>query len=277
MLSPICQPLIFTAESPSSPEILESGDFCAPGGFVIKIPFIPVYRWQARNERGLGRDEAKQILDGFVAFDLGLEGFDAVFPELLGADVDAEAFGQFGGGGFAGAGEQVHVVGHKGCAALLVDGVQAGGKEQAKGVGEVVEREFGRVVVRFPGPHPFLQVDFRRGRRRRAFALGAFHDLAQFIGAQFGFFAALEDFFLEQEARVDIDDDLAGAVQREFEHGQFFLRVGGALEQGLRCDGFTHDRGGFGQGHGGILLQHGFAEAEGAFVVEGVAEFVGDG
>jgi hypothetical protein len=61
--------------------------------------------------------------------------------------------------------------------ALLINGIKAGSEKQAKGVGEVVERDLSGVVMRLPGPHPFLQITIVQTIAEGGF-LGIFHDLA---------------------------------------------------------------------------------------------------
>ena len=94
---------------------------------------------------------------------------------------------------------------------------------------------------------------------------------------ELGLRAALEDFLLEQVARVDVHDDLRVADQAGLEDGELLLRVAGLLEDGLHDDGLAHDGGGLGQRHGRVLLQLGLAGGVGALVVEGVPQLVGDG
>ncbi len=215
-------------------------------------------------------------LDGAEPFDALADNGKTVIPEFALADIDAKSLAQVGGAGFAGAGEQVLVVGHEGIAALLVDGVQADAEEQSEGVGEVVEGKPGVVVMRLPGPHIFVQVALVQAVAVGGF-LGLFHQVAQVIGAELGFGALLEDVFLEQVAGVDIHDDLGVVDQHGFEHRELVLRVAELLQDGLHDDGLASDGGGLGQGHGGTALQGGFASPVGAVIVVSVAEFVGDG
>ena len=95
--------------------------------------------------------------------------------------------------------QQRFVFRHKICAALLVDGVEPGAKEQPKRVREVVERQAGFIIMRLPNPHVGVQVALVQ-----PFAVGsllaALHDLAQLICRKFGLFAALKHFLLKQVA-----------------------------------------------------------------------------
>ena len=62
-----------------------------------------------------------------------------------------------------------------------------------------------------------------------------------------------------------------------FEDGKFLLRVFDFLQPRLGDDGLAEGGGGLGQRHGRILLEDGLVLLVGAFVVEGVTEFVRDG
>src|SRR5688572_8709186 len=63
-----------------------------------------------------------------ITIDLLPDDREAVIPELAFGDVDAKAFGQLCCSGLARGGQQVLVVLHECGAALLVDGIEPGGK-----------------------------------------------------------------------------------------------------------------------------------------------------
>ena len=104
-----------------------------------------------------------------------------------------------------------------------IDRIEAIAKEEAKGIGEVIERESRPVIVRFPRPHIFLQM----GRVKRiaiGCLLGALHDLTKIIGRKLSLRPSFKDLVLKEIARVNIDDDLAGPVENLLKDGKFFLR-----------------------------------------------------
>ena len=80
------------------------------------------------------------ILKLAISFHTFADDGEAVRPELLGADVDAEAVGEFCRAFFTCGCKQVLVIGYEVSTAFLVDGIQACCIEQAKGVGEIIER-----------------------------------------------------------------------------------------------------------------------------------------
>ena len=104
-----------------------------------------------------------------------------------------------------------------------------------------------------PGPHVFLQITLVEAVAVGGF-LGAFHDLAEFVGGKLGPLAALEDFLLEQVTRIDVHDDLRSGVQLGLQHGQFFLWVADLGQHGFGGNRLTEGGGGLGQGHGRELL-----------------------
>ena len=67
-------------------------------------------------------------------------------------------------------------------------------------------------------------------------SLSVEHEIAEFVNGELALRALLEDTLLEDEPASDVDDGLAGALQRRFKDRQPFGRVG------LLVDGFANER-----------------------------------
>ena len=73
--------------------------------------------------------------------------------------------------------EQLIVFGDERRALLLIQREHSFAKQHAEGIGEIVEGQLGGIIMRFPGPHPLLQVTIVQSVSISGF-LSAFHDLA---------------------------------------------------------------------------------------------------
>ena len=125
--------------------------------------------------------------------------------------------------------------------------------------------------MRFQGPHVGV-VGVGVQPIAVGLALPVQHQVLQLRRRQFPLLPFLEDVLLEDEAAGDVHHHLASVLQGGFQDGDLLLQVS-FTQRRLPHDGLAEDAGRFGQGHGGLPLQH---RARGQVeVVIGVPQLVG--
>lgn len=114
------------------------------------------------------------------------------------------------GGGQAGGGEQVVVVGSEGVGVLLVAGVKAQAEEQAEHVGEVVKAAGTVIVVGLDGPHKRMALG-RVDSVAVGLGLGVEHEGVELVDRSLPLGPLVENGLFEEEAAVDVHDHLGRA------------------------------------------------------------------
>jgi len=148
----------------------------------------------------------------------------ALAPELGVCEVYTRDVCNVFNGVYRGGVKQGAVFGKESLALLEILCVESAREQTAKGVGEVIIAQSCAEIVALAAPHIGMHiVGIERVTER--LSLRVKHDLLKILCKEEGGLAAADDLVLEQEARVDVNDDLCAVLKLTLDKLQLFLAL----------------------------------------------------